>query len=169
MEQIIWLIVLLLIWIVPVILKDNTKKKKASQMQEAKRQVIHLQTKTEHQLQQNSNQEVEKMLDKLLGVEVTKQEGVDSFEEVPIHDKNEYESIEYDTPEGHHEPQLDTNYDLNRAEKLSFEELIAMGEADVGLVVENIDEFDNVVHPDISEFDLRKAVIYSEIIKPKYF
>lgn len=141
-------------------------------MQAAKRRVNQptTQTQPKYQQQQASNsEEVEKMLEKLLGVEVTHEEGRDSFEEAPVHDENEYESVEYETLEDHYESQVDSNYDLNRAEKLSFEELIAMGESDAGLMVENIDEGGNFIHPDISDFDLRKAVIYSEIIKPKYF
>lgn len=163
MEQFIWLFVLLIIWIVPAILRANAKKKKAAEMQARKtgasNQVQTQNLQQRQHKQQSSSQEVEKMLEKLLGVEVTHEE------ESPITIAENENTDAFDIEE----VPTGSEYDLERAEKLSFEELIALGESDSGFYGKNNREVEKSVHPDISDFDLRKAVIYSEILKPKYF
>mgnify|MGYP001554584685 CR=1 FL=1 len=172
MEQFIWLIVLIVIWIVPSIIKAN-KKKKAAEMQAAQRRQSQAQGQTKPTVQQqkqaSNSDEVEKMLEKLLGVEITQEKEQETYEESYDEDDVEYERIDFESEDSLFNAPSDSNYDLDRAEKLSFEELIAMGEADAGLLVENISDSENSVHPEISDFDLRKAVIYSEILTPKHF
>ena len=172
MGQFLGILIFLLIWIVPAILRANAKKKKAAEMMAAKRRMNTSSADNQpvyHQQKQSSSQEVEKMLEKLLGVEVSTKEGQVSFEEALVQDEDKYESVEYQSLESHFNIGSDNNYELQRGEKLSFDELIAMGESDAGLMVENIDDGENNVHQVLSDFDLRKAVIYSEILKPRYF
>lgn len=163
MSQFIWLIVLLIIWIVPAILKANAKKKKAAEMNASRRVNNNATTQQPafHQQKQSSSQEVEKMLEKLLGVEVTHEEAPIDYVEVSEINEPEYESIEFESDK--------SDFEFERAEKLSFEELIAQGNASDALKTENIYKSKKVVHPEILDFNLRKAVIYSEILKPKYF
>lgn len=154
MEQIIWLVILVLIWIVPGILRASAKKKKAAALQSAKQNSSSVQrSHTSVKKSKTSSSEVEKMLERLLGVEST-QDNESDFEinqaETEVNPVKSYSG---------------------KVETLSFDGLIAKGQES------NMDDWASTskknveknINPYIKDFDLKKAVIYSEILTPKYF
>ncbi len=156
MKQILSLLIIFLIWIIPLIIKGlNQKKNKAfvqNQNKKDSRKKEFSQNENKHTNTHNSN--IEQILENLLHVDI-------AAERQDVFTEKTSEVIDNDSENQEYEAEI--------KEDVVTEEPVFVEDINKNLTIKNIEENENNIHPDILDFNLRKAVIYSEILKPKYF
>ena len=167
MEQVIGLIIMLVIWSIISVIRNNAKKQQAL-----------MQKKAEEQSQSgpttrpgSTMDELSKLIEMFSG-----QEPVSQTYTPQTVTQAEVESIETMVEEGGIEaaPQSYSSIDSYSPITASFEDnnpeanlrpMINISTTDENIFAKK----KNVVHPVLSDFDPKKAVIYSAILEPKYF
>jgi len=167
MEQVIGLIIMLVIWSIVSVIRNNAKKQEALMQKKAQEQSQSGPTTRPG----STMDELSKLIEMFSGQESVTQ----TYTPQTVHNA-EVESIETMTEEGGIEaaPQHFSSIDSYSPITSSVEEINPEENLrpmiNISTTDENIfEKKKNVVHPVISEFDPKKAVIYSAILEPKYF